>query len=219
MPRRSRTGRDWGLYVVTDEGLSRGLSHTQIAHQALAGGADVIQLRDKGLDGRALLGQALAIRDLTRRAGKLFIVNDRLDVALASGADGVHLGQEDLPLAAARPIAPRGFLIGVTVHDVWEAREAERGGADYLGLSPIFATGSKSDAGKARGLGTLRKVRRAVSVPVVAIGGISLANAREVLEAGADGLAVISAVVSQPDVEEAARRLKAIVTAFRRDFG
>jgi thiamine-phosphate pyrophosphorylase len=206
---------DYGLYVVTDERLSVGLSHTQIAERALAGGADAIQLRDKQLEGRKLMEHARAIRALTKKAGKLFIVNDRLDIALASGADGVHLGQEDMSLADARPLCPKGFLIGVTVHDVTEAREAEKGGADYVGLSPIFATGSKSDAGSACGLDTLRRVRRAVSIPVVAIGGISLANAREALGAGADGLAVISAVVSQPDVEAAARKLKAIINGAR----
>jgi len=210
---------DYGLYVVTDEGLSRGRSHTQIAERALAGGADVIQLRDKKLEGRQLMEHARAIRKLTGEAGKLFIVNDRVDVALASGADGVHLGQEDMALADARALAPKGFLIGVTVHDVPEAVAAERGGADYLGLSPIFATGSKSDAGSACGPDMLRKVKRAVSVPVVAIGGINAANAREVLEAGADGLAVISAVASQPDVEAAARALKAVIVQFRNNKG
>ena len=210
---------DYGLYVVTDEGLSRGLAHSQIAERALAGGADVIQLRDKKLEGRRLMEHARAIRKLTNDAGKSFIVNDRLDVALASGADGVHLGQEDMALADARALAPEGFLIGVTVHDLREAVEAEKGGADYLGLSPIFATGSKSDAGSACGLDMLRKVKRAVSVPVVAIGGINAANAREVLEAGADGLAVISAVVSQPDVEAAARSLKAVIVRSRKEKG
>jgi thiamine-phosphate pyrophosphorylase len=158
---------------------------------------------------------ARAIRKLTRRAGRLFIVNDRLDIALASGADGVHLGQEDLPMADARSLSPKGFLIGVTVHDVVEAVEAEKGGADYIGLSPIFCTGSKSDAGAACGIEMIRKVRKAISIPLVAIGGIGPSNAREVLEAGADGLAVISAVVSQEDVAAAARRLREIITHFR----
>ena len=207
--------REYGIYVVTDESLSRGLSHTQIAERAVTGGADVIQLRDKKMEGRKLLEHARAIRKITRRAGKLFIVNDRLDIAFASGADGVHLGQEDMPLPDARALCPKGFLIGVTVHDVEEAVEAEKGGADYLGLSPIFATGSKSDAGSACGLEMLKAVKKAVSVPVVAIGGIGPGNARDVLEAGADGLAVISAVVSQSDVKAAARKLKAIIEAYR----
>jgi thiamine-phosphate pyrophosphorylase len=216
---KGRTRLEYGLYVVTDEKLSIGLTHAQIAERALAGGADVIQLRDKRLEGRRLVEHARAIRKLTRKAGKLFIVNDRLDIALASGADGVHLGQEDLALADARSIAPKGFLIGFTVHDVREAKEAQKAGADYLGLSPIFSTGSKSDAGDACGLDVLRDVKRAVSLPVVAIGGINLANARSVLEAGADGLAVISAVVSQPDVEAAARSLKAVLVRFRKEKG
>ncbi len=212
--KRGRTPT-YGLYVVTDEALSRGLSHTQIAERAVAGGADASQLRDKKMEGRKLLEHARAIRRLTRKAGKLFMVNDRLDIALASGADGVHLGQEDMALADARPLCPKGFLIGVTVHDVQEAVKAQKDGADYVGLSPIFTTGSKSDAGNACGLEMLRKVKRAVSVPVVAIGGIGQGNARQVLEAGADGLAVISAVVSQPDVKSAARDLKALIKAYR----
>jgi len=207
--------QDYGLYVVTDEGISRGLTHADIAERAVRGGADVIQLRDKRMEGRKLMEHARRIRHITRAAGKLFIVNDRLDIALASGADGVHLGQEDMAVGDARRLTPAGFIIGVTVHDDREAVSAEKAGADYAGLSPIFRTGSKSDAGAACGLPMLRKVERAVSIPVVAIGGIGPSNARRVLEAGADGLAVISAVVSQEDVEAAARGLKAIILAFR----
>jgi thiamine-phosphate pyrophosphorylase len=211
--------RDYGLYVVTDECLSNGLTHTEIAERAIEGGADVIQLRDKSMGARRMMQHALRIRRITRRAGKLFIVNDRLDIALASAADGVHLGQDDMALADALPLVPRGFIIGVTVHDDGEAVEAEAGGADYLGLSPIFQTGSKGNAGPACGVAMLRKVKRRVSIPVVAIGGIGPSNARNVLEAGADGLAVISAVVSQEDVEAAARGLKDIISAFRDNKG
>ena len=218
MPAR-KPKREYGLYVVTDEGLSVGLSHSLIARQALKGGADVIQLRDKTMGGRRLMEQAVQIRRLTKEAKKLFIVNDRLDIALACGADGVHLGQEDMALADARRLAPRPFIIGTTVHDVDEAKEAERGGADYLGLSPIFSTGSKADAGAACGVGMIAAVKNAVSVPVVAIGGIGPSNARDVLGAGADGLAVISAVVSQPDIAAAARRLKAVISEYRRKTG
>jgi thiamine-phosphate pyrophosphorylase len=218
MPAR-KPERDLGLYVVTDEGLSRGQSHSLIARLALEGGADAIQLRDKSMGGRALMVQALKIRRLTKEAGKLFTVNDRLDIALACGADGVHLGQEDMALADARMLAPRPFIIGITVHDVDEAKEAGHGGADYVGLSPIFVTGSKADAGAACGVEMIRAVKSAVSVPVVAIGGIGPSNAREVLEAGADGLAVISAVVGQPDIVAAARRLKAVISEYRKKTG
>jgi len=218
MPAR-RTSHDYGLYVVTDGCLSRGLSHSLIARQALKGGADVIQLRDKTMGGRRLMEQAVEIRRLTKEAGRLFIVNDRLDIALACGADGVHLGQEDMALADARRMAPRPFLIGITVHDVGEAKKAAHDCADYLGLSPIFQTGSKADAGAACGVGMIAAVKMSVSIPVVAIGGIGPLNAREVLGAGADGLAVISAVVGQPDVAAAARRLKAVISDYRRKTG
>jgi thiamine-phosphate pyrophosphorylase len=206
---------DYGLYVVTDEGLSKGLSHLQIAERAVRGGANVIQLRDKSLGGRKLLEIAIEIKKVTKKAGALFIMNDRLDVALASGADGVHLGQDDLPLKDALKLVPKGFIIGITVHDVAEAIEAQKGGASYLGLSPIFQTGSKSDAGAACGIQMIKDVKKKVSIPVVGIGGINATNAREVLEAGADGIAVISAVVSQPDVEMAARGLRDLVDKYR----
>jgi thiamine-phosphate pyrophosphorylase len=211
--------QEYGLYVITDEGQSRGLTHAQIAGLALKGGADVIQLRDKTMGGRGLMRQAREIRNFTKEAGKLFIVNDRLDIALACGADGVHLGQEDMALEDARAIVPESFIIGLTVHDVREAIEAESGGAAYIGLSPIFQTGSKADAGAACGVGMISAVKNAISIPVVAIGGIGPSNAREVLEAGADGLAVISAVVGQQDIAGAARRLRAIISGFRKEKG
>lgn len=218
MPQR-KPSLDFGLYVVTDEGLSRGMSHSDIARLALEGGADAIQLRDKNMGGRMLMEHARMIRRMTNDLGKLLIVNDRLDIALASGADGVHLGQEDMAVADARRLAPRPFMIGITVHDVDEALKAERGGADYLGLSPIFSTGTKADAGAACGVGMISNVKKAVTIPLVAIGGIGPSNARDVLEAGADGLAVISVVVGQPDIAGSARRLKDIISAFRDNKG
>jgi thiamine-phosphate pyrophosphorylase len=208
--------QDYGLYVVTDEALSKGLTHLQIAERAVRGGATVIQLRDKSLGGRELLAMALKIKKITKKVGALFIVNDRLDVALASGADGVHLGQDDLPLKDALRLVPKGYIIGITVHDVAEALVAQKGGASYLGLSPIFQTGSKDDAGAACGLQMIKDVKKRVSIPVVGIGGINASNAREVLEAGADGIAVISAVVGQPDVEKAARGLKDQVDKYQK---
>lgn len=207
----------YDLYVVTDEGLSRGLDHTEIARRALEGGADVIQLRDKTMGGRRLTEHALSIRKLTRSAGALLIINDRLDIALAAKADGVHLGQEDMSIKDVRPMSPKGFIIGITAHNVDEAVEAEALSADYLGLSPIFQTGSKSDAGPACGVEMVRKVKAGVRIPVVAIGGIGPSNARDVLKAGADGLAVISAVVGQDDIAGAAHRMRSIISEFRKE--
>ncbi len=201
----------YDLYVITDEGLSKGLKHAEIARLAIAGGADAIQLRDKGMDSIELTPCALEIRELTKNAGVLFIVNDRLDLALASHADGVHLGQDDLPVRIARPLCPPGFIIGVSAGTAEEAARAEQDGADYIGLGPICHTSSKNDAGPVCGLDIIRDVKKRVSIPVVAIGGIGPSNVREVIRAGADGIAVISAVVSQDDVAEAARRLKSII--------
>lgn len=203
----------YDLYVVTDEMIGRGRSHVELARQAVAGGADVIQLRDKTLPGRALFDAALAIREITLDAGALFIVNDRLDVALAAGADGVHLGASDLPIGDARRLAPPGFIIGASVGSVDAALRAAAAGADYVALSPTFETNSKDDAGPGHGLMTLSAIRAAVSLPLVAIGGITAANVADVIAAGADGVAVISAVVAHDDVAAAARDLRARIAA------
>ena len=200
----------YDLYVVTDEMLSNGLSHAEIARQAVAGGATVIQLRDKCMSSRALFTAALDIREITR--GKaLFIVNDRVDIALASGADGVHLGQDDLPVAEARRIVPDDFVIGISVGSVEEAVAAEKGGADYVAVSPVFSTDSKPDAGEGHGIEMIGGVRAAVSCPVLGIGGINRGNVSALIAAGLDGAAVISAVVSAPDIAAAARDMVGII--------
>jgi len=203
----------YDLYVITDEEVGRGLSHAEIARRAVAGGADVIQLRDKGLSGRDLFTVATAIREITLDAGALFIVNDRLDVALAAGADGVHLGADDLPLECAREIAPSGFIIGASVDSLDSAIRAQAAGADYVALSPTFPTTSKDDAGPGHGLAVLSAIRSRVSVPIVTIGGISRENVDSVIAAGADGVAVISAVVGEPDITAAARDMRARIAA------
>ena len=204
---------DLSLYVVTDEVLAGGLPHVVITRRAVAGGATVIQLRDKNCSLTGLASTGRKIRTITGMAGVLFIVNDRLDVALACGADGLHLGQGDLRCDTARQLAPPGFIIGVSVGSVVEAEEAEQAGADYVALSPVFSTGSKSNAGSGHGLAVLAEIRAAVRIPVIAIGGIGPGNAGQVIDAGANGIAVISAVVSQPDISAAARRLAEIVAA------
>jgi len=205
----------YDLYVITDVQIGRGLAHAEIARRAVSGGADVIQLRDKTLPCRDLLMEAREIREITRAAGALFIVNDRTDVALAAGADGVHLGQDDLPVRAARRIAPRDFIIGVSVGGVTEAVMAEDAGADYVALSPTFSTASKENAGSGHGLGVLRNICSSVSIPVIAIGGIGPGNVSEIITAGADGVAVISAVVGEEDITRAARQMKALIRSAR----
>jgi len=198
----------YDLYVITDEAIAGGLTHAEIALRAIAGGADVIQLRDKVCGCRELIRIGRALRMITINSGTLFMVNDRLDVALACGADGVHLGQDDIRVGVARQIAPPGFIIGVSVGTVDEAVRAEEEGADYIAISPVFSTVSKNDAGPGLGLDVIREIRRSVSVPVIAIGGINLDNVRQVIAAGADGVAVISVVVGSRDIIAASRELK-----------
>jgi len=205
------------LCVITDPGLAPGKDHVAIAEAALAGGADVIQLRDKAGDLRDLLRQAQAIRALCRARGALFIVNDRVDLALAAGADGAHVGQDDLPAEAARRLLGPGKLLGVSTHDVAQARGALAAGADYIGFGPMFATGTKETGYTPRGPAALADIRRAVGpLPILAIGGITLENVAAVVRAGATAPAVISAIVAAQDVAAAAAAFRAEVLAARR---
>jgi thiamine-phosphate pyrophosphorylase len=189
-----------GYYFITDARLSRAGNRSDVA-QAVAAGVQVVQYRAKDLSTRDMFHEANVLRQLCRQC--LFLVNDCLDVALAVRADGVHLGQDDLPLTAARNVLGPEAVIGVTVHNVEEARAAERGGADYLGVSPIYPTQTKPDAGPPTGLSLLKELRAATSLPIVAIGGITFENARPVIVAGADCVCAISAVVTQKDVQSA----------------
>jgi thiamine-phosphate pyrophosphorylase len=200
-----------GLHVITRADPVRGRSHVDAAKAAIEGGARILQLRDKEATTRELLETAREIRRLTKQAGALFIVNDRLEAALAAGADGVHLGPEDLPVETARRLAGEGFIIGASAGSVEEAKAAEQAGADYLGVGPIFAAPSKPDAGPPLGAGVIRRIKAAVNLPLIAIGGISIDNAGEVMKAGADGIAVISAVSGAEDMTEAVRDLVRLV--------
>lgn len=206
---------DWSLYVITDARLARGRSHEEVIEAAIAGGATIVQYREKEGPTRKLVDEARSLRELTRRHGVPFIVNDRLDVALAVDADGVHVGQDDLPASIARRLIGPEKILGVSATNLEEALRAEQDGADYLGVGPIFATPTKPDAAPPMGLEGLAEVCRRVSIPVVAIGGINDQNAAAVIEAGADGVAVVSAVVAAPDVAAAARRLREVVEAAR----
>ncbi|MCG0278758.1 MAG: thiamine phosphate synthase [Thermanaeromonas sp.] len=201
----------YDLYVITSSELSRGRETLEVVQAALAGGATIIQLREKNWPARKLVEVGREIRKLTKEAGAGFIVNDRLDIALALEADGVHIGQEDLPVDVARRLLGPGKILGVSVGSVEEAKEAVAQGADYLGVGSIFATASKTDAGPPVGVELIRQIKKEVNVPVVGIGGINLSNAAQVIEAGADGVAVISAVVSAEDIKSAARSLLKIV--------
>lgn len=203
------------LYVVTDSQLSRCRSDAEVARMAYEGGADVVQLRMKNADGGAMLEQANLIRQYADEMCRLFIVNDRVDIAMASGADGVHLGQSDIPLETARRLMGDDAIIGISVDNVEQAVAAEEGGADYVGVGAVFQTSTKPDAMQGVGLGAVFEVRQAVDIPVVAIGGINRGNIQDVIRAGADSAAVVSAVVAQDDVAAAAHELRDLILKVR----
>lgn len=208
---QSKLSKITGLYMVTTE--HHGKSHIEVAAAAIEGGASIIQYREKYGSSRMLLKTASMLRELTNEAGVNLIINDRVDIALAVGADGVHLGQDDLSLEAARNIMGDKYIIGVSATNFDEAIDAASGGADYIGLGPIFPTPSKDDAAPPMGLDGLSAVARAVKIPIIAIGGITADNAGDVIMLGADGIAVISAVAAADDMVGAARLLSGIITA------
>ena len=193
------------LYAIVDAGDDGRRDLVRLTEDLLRGGARLLQLRCKRAGAAAFLDAAIECQRLAARSGARLLINDRVDVALACGADGVHLGQSDLPLAAARRLLGADRWIGISTHDVEQARAAAAGGADYIGFGPIFATPTKQTGYSPRGLGGLRSVRAAVSLPIVAIGGIDLANAPEVVGAGADAAAMISALATARDVAAAVR--------------
>ena len=198
------------LYAILDAGLAKGRPLTTILRDFLKGGAKLLQLRAKELTSAEFFNVAKEASRLAHEAGAIFIVNDRLDIALACNADGVHLGQEDLPLSVARKILGKEKLIGVSTHDLSQAQEAERDGADYIGFGPIFGTATKDTGYSPRGLEMLREIRKAVKIPVVAIGGITEKNVAEVWKAGADSAAIISDLMGADDAAEKVRRILAL---------
>lgn len=195
-----------GLYVILDPEVAGGRDLVAIARQALAGGARILQLRDKIHDKGEQLPVARRIKRLCAASGAIFLVNDHVDVALAAGADGVHVGQRDLPVAFARRLLPAPLIVGASANNPRQARRAVRDGADYVAVGRLFPTTSKLDTRPAT-LDVLREVRRAVKVPIAGIGGITDENIDAVLAAGADMVAVIGAVVGAADVRKAAQRL------------
>lgn len=194
-----------GLYVVTDDTLVPGRSHADVAAAAVVGGARVVQLRDKRRQAGELVELARSLLHITRPAGALLIVNDRVDVALASGADGVHLGVDDLAVADARRLLGPLPLLGFSPETDAQAVAAARAGADYLGVGPVFSTRTKADAGAPVGPARIAALARLTGLPVIGIGGIRLEGVRQVMEAGAAGVAVVSAVAAAADMERAAR--------------
>jgi len=205
---------DPSLYVVLDRAAAGGRDLAEILDAALAGGARLIQLREKDWPSGRVLPLAERLRARCRAAGATFVVNDRVDLAVAAGADGVHVGQDDLPARAARPLLRPGMILGVSTHSVEQARAAQADGADYIAVGSMFPTRSKAGF-ELVGPDLLRKLRGEIRVPLIGIGGITHANVGEVIAAGADGVAVISAVCAAEDPRAAAERFVALIRAAR----
>ena len=206
---------DYSLYLVTDRGLSRGRSTLDIVKAAIRGGATCVQLREKECPTLEFIERALSIKEFLTARGIPLIINDRLDIAQAVNADGVHLGQTDMPLDIAKAIVGDTMIIGISAESLEDAIEAEKGGADYLGVSPIYATPTKTDTAPPLGLEGLRQIRATVKIPLVGIGGLNKDNSAEVIRNGADGVAVVSAIVAADDPEAACRELKQIIAEAR----
>jgi len=202
-----KTEKIRGVYPIIDVDACKKRDPVHVLSKALAAGATVVQLRAKDLPAGEFAEIAKKMAALCKESGALFIVNDRLDVAVLSGADGVHLGQDDLPLHAARKVAGDDFIIGVSTHNEQEAKEAGEGGADYIGFGAMYATGTKEGVTEPQGTANLAKIVEAVDVPVAAIGGIDMSNIAEVRDAGASAAAVISAVCGAKFAGEAASKL------------
>ncbi|WP_368504740.1 thiamine phosphate synthase [Alkalihalophilus sp. As8PL] len=192
--------KDFKLYSITGEEFHQGRDLIEVMEEAILGGVDIIQLRDKKSKKIDVLKKAQALRELTKKHGVTFIVNDHIDVALAVDADGIHVGQDDLPLKEARKVMGPDKIIGISTHKIEEAREAERGGADYIGVGPIFETKSKEDVVDPVTTAYIQQVAEEITIPFVAIGGIKLHNVDQVLAAGAKRVCMISEIVGADDV-------------------
>lgn len=196
---------DYSVYLVTDRVILGSRDLLKAVEDAIIGGASLIQLREKDISSRDFYNLAVKMKELVNSHGVPLIINDRLDIALAVNADGLHIGQDDMPLKIARQILGPEKIIGYSVSSQEEALFGEKNGADYLGAGPVYVTGSKADAGLPIGLTSLKAIKERVSIPVVAIGGVGISNISEVKQTGVDGVSVISAILGSQDITEAAR--------------
>jgi len=199
---------DYSLYLVTDRAILGGRDLCRAVEAAISGGVTLVQVREKDVSSREFYQIALALRDLTARYQVPLLINDRLDIALAVDADGIHIGREDLPLGEARRVLRPGKIIGYSVSDVGEAVYGEKNGADYLGAGPVYMTSTKEVDIEPLGVEGLRRIKQSVAIPVVGIGGINRDNVREAGKSGADGVAVISGILGGSDPARASRLIR-----------
>jgi thiamine-phosphate pyrophosphorylase len=198
---------DYGLYLVTDRDLTLGRELLDVIKEAILGGVTIVQLREKECSSRDFYDIALKVAKLTKEHNIPLIINDRLDIALAVQAEGLHIGQSDLPYSVARKILGQDAIIGLSVESIQDAHDAESLDVDYLGISPVFSTNTKTDIAKPLGLEGIKEIKSFSSHKLVAIGGINLKNTRDIMQAGADGIAVVSAICSADSPREASEKL------------
>lgn len=198
---------DYTLYLVTDRSLMSTATLIEAVEQAILGGCTMIQLREKNISSLDFYRQSVEVKKITEQYHVPFIINDRIDIAIAVNADGVHIGQSDIPAAIARDLIGTDMLLGVSAASVKEAVQAANDGADYLGVGAMFPTGTKTDANYVS-IEELKKIRHAVNLPIIAIGGINKGNIKQFHDTGINGLAVVSAIIAQPDIQKAAAEMK-----------
>ena len=207
---------EWKIYVITDRRLSKGRTNEEVLRRAISGGADVVQLRDKEAPTAVLYEEALRLRNMTKTMDIPFVINDRVDIALAVGADGIHLGRDDLPVSIARRLLGPDKIIGISTHSLAQAQSASLERPDYISIGPIYSTKTK-EAGPPLGVDIIRQIKESIALPVVAIGGISLENVSEVFRSGADCVALISSIVSAEDVEGTVQSFKVLSEPIGKD--
>jgi len=208
--------REMGFYFITDSTLTK-RSVIDDVKAAVKAGVKIVQYREKNKSAREMIKEAKEIKEVCKGRA-LFLINDRIDIAMAIEADGVHLGQDDIPCLYARKLLGKSKIIGITTHNVDEAIAAERDGADYIGVSPIFATKTKKDAREPLGLEVLKEIKKNVHIPLIAVGGIEITNLISVLEAGADGISAVSAVIAKEDVEKECKKFIKIISQYSEKF-
>lgn len=199
---------DYSLYLVTDRTIAGDRPLVDIVSAGVAGGVSCVQLREKNCSTQEFIHEASLLLELLQPLDIPLIINDRVDVALAVGANGVHLGQNDMSIADARRITSDNMIIGISAESLEDAINAEESGADYIGISPVFTTATKLDIATPLGLAGVREIRRAVKIPLVGIGGIDTSNTRDVIEAGANGVAVVSAIMAATNPKRAAENIR-----------
>lgn len=200
---------DYTLYLVTDRSLMSTATLIEAVEQAILGGCTMIQLREKNISSLDFYRQSVEVKKVTEQYHVPFIINDRIDIAIAVNADGVHIGQSDIPAAIVRDLIGTDMLLGVSAASVKEAVQAANDGADYLGVGAMFPTGTKTDANYVS-IEELKKIRHAVNLPIIAIGGINKGNIKQFHDTGINGLAVVSAIIAQPDIQKAAAEMKSM---------